>query len=93
MGKKFWVLAGAMVAMWAAGQATQAKTQKPPRHGRHWMPVTGKPLEGTAGVSADGTTLSTAPFSAYICYWNTLTVANGSHTVIATARTGSDADR
>src|SRR5215470_16006845 len=33
-----------------AAQNGQAKTQKPPLHGRHWMAITGKPLAATAGA-------------------------------------------
>jgi len=43
------LLAGVALILLAAGQPTEAKTQKPPLHGRHWMAITGKPLAATAG--------------------------------------------
>ena len=43
------LIASATLILLAAGQPTEAKTQKPPLHGRHWMAITGKPLAATAG--------------------------------------------
>jgi len=43
------LLASVALILLAAGQPTEAKTQKPPLHGRHWMAITGKPLAATAG--------------------------------------------
>src|SRR5579863_5221514 len=45
----------AMTAMVSAsvifgGPMAQARTQKPPLYGRHWMAVTGKPIAATAGA-------------------------------------------
>src|SRR3954469_26013809 len=44
------LIASVALILLAAGQPTEAKTQKPPLHGRHWMAITGKPLAATAGA-------------------------------------------
>jgi gamma-glutamyltranspeptidase/glutathione hydrolase len=49
----FWgakVAAGLVALLFLAGSLGQARTQKPPLYGRHWMAIAGKPLAATAGA-------------------------------------------
>ncbi|MDZ7311741.1 MAG: gamma-glutamyltransferase, partial [candidate division KSB1 bacterium] len=39
-----------LIFLLTTSHATQAQTQKPVLHGRHWVAITGKPLAATAGA-------------------------------------------
>src|SRR3954471_17778129 len=70
-------LAGAAMVMVAAVQAAQARTQKPPLHGVHWMAVTGKPLAATAGAmiferGGNAVDAAVAMIAATCTMWDTL---------------------
>ncbi|MBS0419400.1 MAG: gamma-glutamyltransferase family protein [Proteobacteria bacterium] len=95
MGKltRFWLLAGAVVAVLAAGQPTQAKTQKPPLHGRHWMAVTGKPLAATAGAmifqkGGNAVDAACAMIAATSTMWDTLSWGGETQALIYNPNTG-----
>ena len=50
----------------AAADAQGRRTVKPPLHGRHWMPITGKPLAATAGA------LSICSMRKFVSVWGLL---------------------
>src|SRR5215475_1248494 len=58
-------------------QTAQARTEKPPLHGQHWMAVTGKPLAATAGSmifqqGGNAVDASCAMIAATSTMWDTL---------------------
>src|ERR1700737_2991120 len=70
-------LAAAAFVMVAAVQPTQARTQKPPLHGRHWVAVTGKPIAATAGAmifqkGGNAVDAAIAMIAATCTIWDTL---------------------
>lgn len=91
--RRFRVLAGAAVVMLAAIQPTQASTQKPPLHGRHWMAVTGKPLAATAGAmifqkGGNAIDAACAMIAATSTMWDTLSWGGETQALIYNPNTG-----
>src|SRR5258706_4269105 len=61
----------------ASAQQTLIRTQKPPLHASHWMPVTGKPLAATAGAmifqkGGNAVDAAAAMIAANCTMWDTL---------------------
>jgi len=91
--RRFRVLAGAALAMLAAVGPTQANTQKPPLHGRHWMAVTGKPLAATAGAmifqkGGNAIDAACAMIAATSTMWDTLSWGGETQALIYNPNTG-----
>jgi gamma-glutamyltranspeptidase/glutathione hydrolase len=91
--KRLMALAGAAMIMVAAVQAAQARTQKPPLHGRHWMAVTGKPLAATAGAmifqkGGNAVDAACAMIAATSTMWDTLSWGGETQALIYNPNTG-----
>ena len=91
--KRLMVLAGVAVVMVAAVQTAQARTQKPPLHGRHWMAVTGKPLAATAGAmifqkGGNAVDAACAMIAATSTMWDTLSWGGETQALIYNPNTG-----
>jgi gamma-glutamyltranspeptidase / glutathione hydrolase len=95
---RFWlgrvaVLTGAVLLTLATGQPAQAKTEKPPLHGRHWMAVTGKPLAATAGAmifqkGGNAIDAACAMIAATSTMWDTLSWGGETQALIYNPNTG-----
>src|SRR5580704_12686328 len=91
--KRLMVLAGAAMVMVVAVQTAQARTQKPPLHGRHWMAVTGKPLAATAGAmifqkGGNAVDAACAMIAATSTMWDTLSWGGETQALIYNPHTG-----
>jgi gamma-glutamyltranspeptidase/glutathione hydrolase len=91
--KRLVALAGVAVVMVAAVQTAQARTQKPPLHGRHWMAVTGKPLAATAGAmifqkGGNAVDAACAMIAATSTMWDTLSWGGETQALIYNPNTG-----
>lgn len=91
--KRIVALAGAAAIMVATVQAAQARTQKPPLHGRHWMAVTGKPLAATAGAmifqqGGNAVDAACAMIAATSTMWDTLSWGGETQALIYNPNTG-----
>src|SRR2546428_2887983 len=91
--KRLMALAGAAVMMVAVAQNAQARTQKPPLHGRHWMAVTGKPLAATAGAmifqkGGNAVDAACAMIAATSTMWDTLSWGGETQALIYNPNTG-----
>src|SRR5882724_3561254 len=91
--KRLIAFAGAAVIMVAALQNAQARTQKPPLHGRHWMAVTGKPLAATAGAmifqkGGNAVDAACAMIAATSTMWDTLSWGGETQALIYNPNTG-----
>jgi gamma-glutamyltranspeptidase/glutathione hydrolase len=89
------LLAVALIAL-ASGsiQPSQAKTQKPPLHARHWMAVTGKPLAATAGAmifqkGGNAVDAACAMIAATATMWDTLSWGGETQALIYNPNTGN----
>jgi gamma-glutamyltranspeptidase/glutathione hydrolase len=87
------VVAVAALLTLATGQPVQAKTQKPPLHGRHWMAVTGKPLAATAGAmifqkGGNAIDAACAMIAATSTMWDTLSWGGETQALIYNPNTG-----
>src|SRR5882757_4656836 len=74
-------------------QAVEARTQKPPLHGRHWMAVTGKPLAATAGAmifqkGGNAVDAACAMIAATSTMWDTLSWGGETQALIYNPNTG-----
>jgi hypothetical protein len=79
--------------MLAGVQAVEARTQKPPLHGRHWMAVTGKPLAATAGAmifqkGGNAVDAACAMIAATSTMWDTLSWGGETQALIYNPNTG-----
>ncbi|MDB6091915.1 MAG: Gamma-glutamyltranspeptidase [Gammaproteobacteria bacterium] len=75
------------------GPHAQARTQKPPLHGRHWMAVTGKPLGATAGAmifqkGGNAVDAACAMIAATATMWDTLSWGGETQALIYNPNTG-----
>src|ERR1700737_5459832 len=91
--KRLAALAGAAIIMVTAGQPSEARTQKPALHGRHWMAVTGKPLAATAGAmifqkGGNAVDAACAMIAATSTMWDTLSWGGETQALIYTPNTG-----
>ncbi len=87
------VLASVALIAIAAGQPAEAKTQKPPLHGRHWMAVTGKPLAATAGAmifqkGGNAVDAACAMIAATSTMWDTLSWGGETQALLYNPNTG-----
>src|SRR5579862_8631657 len=88
----------AMTAMVSAsvifgGPMAQARTQKPPLYGRHWMAVTGKPIAATAGAKifergGNAVDAACAMIAATSTAWTTLSWGGETQALIFNPNTG-----
>jgi gamma-glutamyltranspeptidase/glutathione hydrolase len=91
--RKLVVLTSVAVLTLAVGQPAEAKTQKPPLHGRHWMAVTGKPLAATAGAmifqkGGNAVDAACAMIAATSTMWDTLSWGGETQALIYNPNTG-----
>ncbi|MFN0097313.1 MAG: gamma-glutamyltransferase family protein [Gemmatimonadaceae bacterium] len=71
------VLAATVVSLATSPLSTQARTERPPLHGKHWVAVTGKPLGATAGAmifqqGGNAVDAAAAMLAAVCTMWDTL---------------------
>src|SRR5215475_2909492 len=83
----------AVLTVAAATQTAQARTEKPPLHGRHWMAVTGKPLAATAGAmifqkGGNAVDAACAMIAATSTMWDTLSWGGETQALIYNPNTG-----
>ncbi|MGH8137147.1 MAG: gamma-glutamyltransferase family protein [Steroidobacteraceae bacterium] len=74
-------------------QDAQARTEKPPLHGRHWMAITGKPLAATAGAmifqkGGNAVDAACAMLAATSTMWDTLSWGGETQALIYNPNTG-----
>jgi gamma-glutamyltranspeptidase/glutathione hydrolase len=86
-------LMAAAVIVTTATQTAQARTQKPPLHGRHWMAITGKPLAATAGAmifqkGGNAVDAACAMIAATSTMWDTLSWGGETQALIYNPNTG-----
>jgi len=86
-------LVGALWLCTLAPPQVQARTQKPPLHGRHWMAVTGKPLAATAGAmifqkGGNAVDAACAMIAATSTMWDTLSWGGETQALIYNPNTG-----
>jgi len=86
-------LAGAAAIACGAIHCAEARTQKPPLHGRHWMAVTGKPLAATAGAmifqrGGNAVDAACAMIAATSTMWDTLSWGGETQALIYNPNTG-----
>lgn len=91
--KRLATLAVAALIVASAGQTAEARTQKPPLHGRHWMAVTGKPLAATAGAmifqkGGNAVDAACAMIAATSTMWDTLSWGGETQALIYNPNTG-----
>src|SRR6187402_1240371 len=91
--KRISSIAAAALVMLVAGTPTEAKTQKPPLHGRHWMAVTGKPLAATAGAmifqkGGNAVDAACGMIAATSTMWDTLSWGGETQALIYNPNTG-----
>ena len=91
--KRIVLCAATVLLSLGAGAPTQAKTQKPPLHGRHWMAVTGKPLAATAGAmifqkGGNAIDAACAMIAATATMWDTLSWGGETQALIYNPNTG-----
>src|SRR6202043_2806834 len=91
--KRLTALVCAAVIMGAAAPASEARTQKPALHGRHWMAVTGKPLAATAGAmifqkGGNAVDAACAMIAATSTMWDTLSWSGETQALIYNPNTG-----
>lgn len=72
---------------------SQAQTQKPPLHGKHWMAITGKPLGATAGAmifnqGGNAVDASCAMLAAVCTMWDVLSWGGETQALIYNPLTG-----
>lgn len=72
---------------------SQAQTQKPPLHGKHWMAITGKPLGATAGAmifnqGGNAVDASCAMLAAVCTMWDVLSWGGETQALIFNPNTG-----
>src|SRR5574338_976393 len=72
---------------------SQARTAKPPLHGRHWMAITGKPLGATAGAmmfqkGGNAVDAACAMLGAVSTMWDTLGWGGETQALIFNPKTG-----
>lgn len=72
---------------------SQAQTQKPPLHGKHWMAITGKPLGATAGAmifnqGGNAVDASCAMLAAVCTMWDVLSWGGETQALIYNPKTG-----
>src|SRR5215472_5763855 len=87
------LLVTATLLLVAASPDAQARTQKPPLHGRHWMAVTGKPLAATAGAmifqkGGNAVDAACAMIAATSTMWDTLSWGGETQALIYNPNTG-----
>jgi gamma-glutamyltranspeptidase / glutathione hydrolase len=75
------------------GPQAQARTQKPPLYGRHWMAVTGKPIAATAGAKifeqgGNAVDAACAMIAATATAWTTLSWGGETQALIYNPNTG-----
>ena len=75
------------------GPHAQARTQKPPLYGRHWMAVTGKPIAATAGAKifvqgGNAVDAACAMLAATATAWTTLSWGGETQALIYNPSTG-----
>src|SRR5215468_2632659 len=75
------------------GPQAQARTQKPPLYGRHWMAVTGKPIAATAGAKifergGNAVDAACAMLAATATAWTTLSWGGETQALIYNPNTG-----
>jgi gamma-glutamyltranspeptidase/glutathione hydrolase len=75
------------------GPMAQARTQKPPLYGRHWMAVTGKPVAATAGAKifeqgGNAVDAACAMIAATSTAWTTLSWGGETQALIYNPNTG-----
>ncbi len=75
------------------GPHAQARTQKPPLYGRHWMAVTGKPIAATAGAKifeqgGNAVDAACAMLAATATAWTTLSWGGETQALIYDPNTG-----
>jgi gamma-glutamyltranspeptidase / glutathione hydrolase len=75
------------------GPHAQARTQKPPLYGRHWMAVTGKPIAATAGAKifaqgGNAVDAACAMLAATATAWTTLSWGGETQALIYNPNTG-----
>jgi gamma-glutamyltranspeptidase/glutathione hydrolase len=75
------------------GPHAQARTQKPPLYGRHWMAVTGKPIAATAGAKifaqgGNAVDAACAMLAAAATAWTTLSWGGETQALIYDPNTG-----
>jgi gamma-glutamyltranspeptidase / glutathione hydrolase len=75
------------------GPMAQARTQKPPLYGRHWMAVTGKPIAATAGAKifeggGNAVDAACAMIAATSTAWTTLSWGGETQALIYNPNTG-----
>src|SRR5215475_2909484 len=83
----------AVLTVAAATQTAQARTEKPPLHGRHWMAVTGKPLAAAAGAmifqkGGNAVDAACAMIAATSTMWDTLSWGGETQALIYNPNTG-----
>ncbi len=71
------VLAATTVSLATSPLSAQARTERPPLHGKHWVAVTGKPLGATAGAmifqqGGNAVDAAAAMLAAVCTMWDTL---------------------
>lgn len=89
--KRLAFLASAALALTSGG--TEARTEKPPLHGQHWMAVTGKPLAATAGAmifqrGGNAVDAACAMIAATSTMWDTLSWGGETQALIYNPNTG-----
>src|ERR1700732_98891 len=91
--KRLLVLAGVAMLLVAAAQTAQARTQKPPLYGLHWMAMTGKPIAATAGAmifqkGGNAVDAACAMIAATSTAWTTLSWGGETQALIYNPNTG-----
>jgi gamma-glutamyltranspeptidase/glutathione hydrolase len=76
-----------------ATSGAQAKTQKPPLHGQHWVAITGKPLAATAGAitfqkGGNAVDAACAMIAATATMWDVLSWGGETQALIYNPNTG-----
>jgi gamma-glutamyltranspeptidase/glutathione hydrolase len=76
-----------------SGPSAEARTQKPPLHGQHWMAITGKPLAATAGAAifqkgGNAVDSACAMLAATSTMWDTLSWGGETQALIYNPNTG-----
>lgn len=87
------VAAAIITATTAPVPTAEARTQKPPLHGHHWMAVTGKPLAATAGAmifqkGGNAVDAACAMIAATSTMWDTLSWGGETQALIYNPNTG-----
>jgi gamma-glutamyltranspeptidase / glutathione hydrolase len=91
--RRFLALLCFVLLVAAADPLSEARTQKPPLHGLHWMAVTGKPLAATAGAmiferGGNAVDAACAMLAATTTMWDTLSWGGETQALIYNPNTG-----